>query len=70
MISHIADAARWKTTLVLVNTDTAPVQLTVNFWRDDGSPFTVPAGGSRIIETDLGEGASSQSISRAAISAT
>jgi hypothetical protein len=67
VISHIANGARWKTTIVLVNTDTVPVQFTVNFWRDDGSPFTVtlvdgrslaqvtdaiPVGGSRTIETN------------------
>ena len=67
VISHIANGARWKTTLVLVNTDAVPAQFTVNFWKDDGSPFivtlvdgrslaqvtdTIPVGGSRTIETD------------------
>jgi hypothetical protein len=67
VISHIANGARWKTTIVLVNTDSVPVQFTVNFWKDDGTPFTVtlvdgrslaqvtdaiPVGGSRTIETD------------------
>jgi hypothetical protein len=67
VISHIANGARWKTTIVLVNTDAVPAQFTLNFWKDDGSPFTVtlvdgrslaqvtdtiPVGGSRTIETD------------------
>ncbi len=58
VISHIADGARWKTTIILVNTDTVPVQFTVNFWKDDGSPFlrqvvdAIPVGGARTIETD------------------
>ena len=38
VISHVADGARWKTTIILVNTDTVPAQFTVNFWKDDGSP--------------------------------
>src|SRR5262249_29907000 len=67
VISHIANGARWKTTVILVNTDSVPAPFTVNFWKDDGSPFTVtlvdgrslasvsdtiPVGGSRTIETD------------------
>src|SRR5207247_1535211 len=67
VISHVADGARWKTTIVVVNTDSVPAQFTVNFWKDDGSPFIVtladgrsvaqvsdaiPVGGSRTIETD------------------
>jgi len=67
VISHIANGARWKTTFILVNTYSAPAPFTVNFWKDDGSPFTVtlvdgrslasvtdtiPVGGSRTIETD------------------
>jgi hypothetical protein len=67
VISHIANGARWKTTIVLVNTDSVPLQFTVNFLKDDGTPLTVtlvdgrsltqvvdaiPVGGSRTIETD------------------
>src|SRR2546422_6871414 len=67
IISHIANGARWKTTIVLVNTDSVPVQFTINFLKDDGTPLTVtlvdgrsltqvvdaiPVGGSRTIETD------------------
>jgi hypothetical protein len=67
VVSHIANGARWKTTIVLVNTDSGPAQFTVNFWKDDGTPLTVtlvdgrslervtdtiPVGGSRTIETD------------------
>src|SRR5439155_200502 len=67
VVSHIADGARWKTTFILVNTDSVPAPFTVKFWKDDGSPFTlklgdgssvasvsdtIPVGGSRTIETD------------------
>ncbi len=41
-ISHVADGATWKTTIVLVNTDSVPAAYTVNFWRDDGTAFTLP----------------------------
>jgi hypothetical protein len=65
-ISHIADGGSWKTTIILVNTDSAAANFTVNFWKDDGSPFavpltgfgqqasvsgTIPPGGSQTIET-------------------
>ena len=67
VISHVANGDRWKTTIVIVNMDTVPAQFTVNFWKDDGSPFIVtlvdgrslaqvtdaiPVGGSRTLETD------------------
>src|SRR5262249_37934333 len=58
VISHIADGMRWKTTIILVNTDTVPAQFTINFWKDDGSPFlpqvvdAIPVGGARTVETD------------------
>ncbi|HTM52040.1 MAG TPA: choice-of-anchor V domain-containing protein [Bryobacteraceae bacterium] len=91
IISHIADGARWKTTVILVNLDTVPAPFTLNFWKDDGSAFpisltgrgtqavvtdTIPAGGSRTIETDgtaaaLGTGwaelISSQAVSGTAV---
>jgi hypothetical protein len=65
-ISHIADGGSWKTTIILVNTDTSPANFTVNFWKEDGSAFslplvgfgqlasvsgTIPVGGSQTIET-------------------
>jgi sugar lactone lactonase YvrE len=61
-ISHIADGGGWRSTIILVNTDTVPAQYTVSFWTDTGSPYvpplasgfptgTIPVGGSTIIET-------------------
>jgi hypothetical protein len=61
-ISHIADGGGWRSTVVLVNTDTVPAQYTVTFWNDAGLPYvpplvsgspsgTIPVGGSTIIET-------------------
>jgi len=41
-ISQIADGAGWKTTMVLVNTDTVPANYTLNFWHGDGTPLTLP----------------------------
>ena len=67
VISHIADGAKWKTTIILINLDSVPAPFTVNFWRDNGTAFpisltgrgplatvadTIPVGGSRTIETD------------------
>jgi IPT/TIG domain len=71
IITHIADggtaaSGRWRTTIILVNTDAFQASFTVNFWRDDGTPFVVqlvsgaaestvsgviPVGGSFTIET-------------------
>jgi hypothetical protein len=45
-ISHIADGGSWKTTIVLLNTDTGPASFTLNCWKDDGTPFPVLPGGS------------------------
>jgi hypothetical protein len=61
-ISHIADGGGWRTSIVLVNTDTVPAQYTVNFWTDAGASYapplalgastgTIPVGGTTIIET-------------------
>jgi len=61
-ISHIADGGGWRSTIVLVNTDTAPAQYTVSFRSDVGAAYqpplaagtatgTIPVGGSTIIET-------------------
>ncbi len=41
-ISQIADGVGWKTTMVLVNTDTVPANFTLNFWHGDGSPLSLP----------------------------
>jgi hypothetical protein len=61
-ISHIADGGGWRSTIILVNTDTVPAQYTVTFWDDTGSPYVpplasgtvtgmIPVGGSTIIQT-------------------
>src|SRR4029450_6887681 len=42
VVSHIANGARWKTTIILVNTDSVAAPFTVNSWHDNGRPFTVP----------------------------
>jgi hypothetical protein len=41
-IPHIADGASWKTTFLLVSTDTQPAQFVLSFWHDDGTAFAVP----------------------------
>jgi hypothetical protein len=38
-LSQIADGGGWKTTFILTNMDTSPAGFTLNFWRDDGTPF-------------------------------
>jgi hypothetical protein len=61
-ISHIADGGGWRSTIILVNTDTVPAQYMVSFWTNNGSSYvptlasgfptgTIPVGGSTIIET-------------------
>jgi hypothetical protein len=65
-ITHIADGGSWKTTIILVNSDTAPASFTLNCWKDDGTALpvlpdgsgrqaamtgTIPAGGTQTIET-------------------
>jgi hypothetical protein len=61
-ISHIADGGGWRSTLILVNTDTVPANYTVNFWGDNGSSFTpdlsvgattgtIPIGGTVLLRT-------------------
>jgi hypothetical protein len=61
-ISHIADGGGWKTTIILVNTDTKPAQYSVNFWDQSGAALaiplvsgfpsgTIPPGSSQTIET-------------------
>ncbi|MCC6365508.1 MAG: hypothetical protein IT165_18495 [Bryobacterales bacterium] len=66
IISQIADGSAWKTTITLVNLDTAPAPFTLRFWRQNGSNLpiplagggsadsidgTIPVGGIRVIET-------------------
>ena len=61
-ISHIADGGGWKSTAILVNTDTAPAAYTVNFWNEaarlsrrrfhfGSETGTIPVGGSATIHT-------------------
>jgi hypothetical protein len=72
IISHLANGQGWKTTILLVNTDTKPAQFTLSFWKDDGAALNLPLGpygtvagvsgtigpgNSQIIETD-GSGSS------------
>src|ERR1700722_2908393 len=49
IVSHLADGLTWKTTIILVNTDTLPASFMVNFWREDGNPFPISlvTGGSQ-----------------------
>lgn len=72
IISHLANGQGWKTTILLVNTDTKPAQFTLAFWKDNGAALNLPLGpygtvaavsgtigpgNSQIIETD-GSGSS------------
>lgn len=41
-ISQIADGVGWKTTIILANTDTVPANFTLNFWKADGTPLSLP----------------------------
>lgn len=61
-ISHIADGGGWRSSIILVNTDSVPAQYTVSFWDDTGSPYVPPlasgsatgsisVGGATIIES-------------------
>ena len=43
-VRHVANGLGWKTTLLLVNTDTAPAPFTLSFFADDGTPLTLPLG--------------------------
>jgi len=66
-ISHIADGGGWKTTIILVNTDSQPAPFTIRFRGDNGSALrlslgadgrvttltgTIAPGGSRTLQTD------------------
>ncbi len=61
-ISHIADGGNWRTSIILINTDTVPALYTVSFQSDSGASYvpplasgtatgSIPVGGSTIIET-------------------
>jgi hypothetical protein len=43
-IAHIANGGGWKTTFLLVNTDSQAANFTLNFWDDNGHAFTLPLG--------------------------
>jgi hypothetical protein len=66
-ITHLAEGAGWKTTIVLVNPDSQSARFNVRFWGDDGNSLAlslgpdgrhteisgiIAAGGSRTIRTD------------------
>lgn len=66
-ISHLADGGGWKTTIILVNTDSQTAPFTLRFWADNGTPLllalgtdglvsqltgTIAPGGSRTIRTN------------------
>jgi triacylglycerol esterase/lipase EstA (alpha/beta hydrolase family) len=44
VISHIANGQGWKTTILLVNTDTTPAPFRLVFWKGDGTPLSLPLG--------------------------
>ena len=61
-VSHVADGGGWRTTMLLVNTDSVPATYTVTLWSDSGVPYapplaagslsgTIPVGGTAIMET-------------------
>lgn len=64
-IAQVADGAGWQTSIILVNTGSAPAPFSVTFTQPGGIPWSlpvtladgalltdaIPAGGSRIIET-------------------
>ncbi len=66
-LPHLADGGGWQTAITLVNVDTVPAPFSLRFWSDNGTPLelplaglgrlsavsgTIPAGGSRTIQTD------------------
>ena len=42
LIAHLAAAAGWQTTFVLVNSGSSTASATLNFFADSGSPLTLP----------------------------
>ena len=66
-ITHIAEGAGWKTSIILVNASTEPARFTLRFWGDNANALTlslgsdgrhssitgaIAPGGSRTIRTD------------------
>ena len=66
-ITHLADGAGWKTSIILVNSGAEPAPFTLRFWNDRGAALTlglgpdgrhssisgtIAPGGSRTIRTD------------------
>ena len=71
-ISQIADGGPWQTTMILVNTGATPAPFSLQFAQPDGTPWSlpfagttgateysdvIPAGGSRILQTNGTAGA-------------
>src|SRR5262249_3834326 len=66
-ISHIADGAGWKTSVILLNTGSVPANFVLRFWDERGNAWrlplgpdgfqsevggVIPVGGSRTVQTD------------------
>src|SRR5712691_9086915 len=43
-ISHLADGAGWKTTIILLNTGDAPANFTLKFWAESGNAWRLSLG--------------------------
>jgi hypothetical protein len=43
-IAHLANAGGWKTTIILINTDTQPAPFILKFWDNTGNPLILPLG--------------------------
>jgi len=53
VMSHVASGRGWKSSMYVLNPSATPVNITVNFWADDGSALTLPVtltttGGSQV----------------------
>jgi hypothetical protein len=44
VVPHLANGGGWATSIILINTDTAPAPFAINFFHEDGSPFPLPLG--------------------------
>ena len=66
-LPHLADGGGWRTSITLVNLDSAPALFTLRFWGDNGTPLELPlaglgkmstvsgtikAGGAQTVQTD------------------
>ena len=47
-IAHIAKGGGWRTTVILVNTDTQPANFDLKFWDDNGNPLVLDLGADGI----------------------